>query len=74
MAIYSIREDFFMIVEGGYGREGVVREFGIDMYTLLYLKWKSNKNQLYMTGNFAQCCVSTWIIGEFGGEGILVHI
>ena len=25
------------------GKGGIVREFGIDMYTLLYLKWKTKK-------------------------------
>ena len=25
--------------------EGVVREFGMDMHTLLYLKWITNKDQ-----------------------------
>ena len=34
--------------EEGFG-EGVVREFGIDMYTLLYLKWVTNKDPLYST-------------------------
>ena len=24
--------------------EGIVREFGMDMYTLLYLKWVTNKD------------------------------
>ena len=33
---------------------GIVREFGIDMYTLLYLKWITNKDLLYSTGNSAQ--------------------
>ena len=28
---------------GGRIREGIVREFGIDMYTLLYLKWVTKK-------------------------------
>ena len=27
--------------------EGIVREFGIDMYTLLYFKWITNKDLLY---------------------------
>ena len=27
-------------------RKGVVREFGIDMYTLLYLKWITNRDLL----------------------------
>ena len=28
-------------------REGMVREFGMDMYTLLYLKWKTNSRITY---------------------------
>ena len=34
---------------------GIVMEFGVDMYTLLYLKWVINKDRLYSTGNSAQC-------------------
>ena len=30
-------------------------ECGMDMYTLLYLKWITNKDLLYSTGNSAQC-------------------
>ena len=52
----------------------MVTEFGIDMYTLLYLKWISNKDLLYSTGNSAQCYVAAWMGGEFGGEWILVYI
>ena len=26
--------------------EGIVKEFGMDMYTLLYLKWITNKDIL----------------------------
>ena len=36
--------------EGG----GIVWEFGIGMYTLSYLKQKSNKDLLYSIGNLAQ--------------------
>ena len=36
---------------------GVVMEFGVDMYTLLYLKWVINKDLLYGTGNTVQCYV-----------------
>ena len=39
--------------------EGTVKEFGIDMYTLLYLKWITNKDLLYSTENSAQYCVTT---------------
>jgi len=34
---------------------GIVMEFGVAMYTLLYLKWVINKDRLYSTGNSAQC-------------------
>ena len=54
--------------------EGTVREFGINMYTLLYLKWITNKDLLYSTGNSAQCYVTAWVGGELGGEWIQVYI
>ena len=34
------------------------REYGIDMYTLLYLKWITNKDLLYSTGNSAHFYVA----------------
>ena len=37
----------------------VVREFGINMYTLLYLKWITNKDLQYRTRNSAQYFVIT---------------
>ena len=54
--------------------EGIVRVFGIDMYTLLYLKWITNKDLLYSTENSAQCYMAAWMGGEFGGEWIHVHV
>ena len=35
------------------------QEFGIDMYTSLYLIWITNKDLLYSTGNSAQYYVTT---------------
>ena len=40
----------------------------MDMCTVLYLKWVSNKVLLYSTGNSAQCYVAAWMGGECGGE------
>ena len=57
----------------GYGEE-IVREFGMDIYTLLYLKWITNKDLLYSTQNCAQCYVAAWMGGEFGGEWIHVYV
>ena len=56
------------------GKDGVVREFGIDRNTLLYLKWITNKDLLYSTGNSAQCYVAAWMGVEFGGEWIHVYV
>ena len=53
--------------------EGIVREFGVDMHTLLDLKWITYKNLLYSTGNSAQCYVEAWMGGEFEGEWIHVY-
>ena len=47
-------------------REDIVREFGMDMYTLLYLKWITNKDLLYTTGDSAQCYVAARIGGFMG--------
>ena len=63
-----------MVTSGeGWGR-GIDTEFGIDMYTLLYLKWITNKDLLYSTGNSAQCYVAACMGGEFGGEWIHVYV
>ena len=61
-----------MVTGGGVQWEGcgeaIVREYQIEMYILLYLKWILKKDLLYNTGNSAQCYVAAWMGGEFGGE------
>ena len=52
-AVYIILSKYVSVlmvtrVEGW--EEGTVREFGTDMYTLLYLKWITKKDLLYSTG------------------------
>ena len=54
---HRLREQIYGCQGEGLG-ERIVREFGIDMYTLLYLKWKANKVLLYSMGNSAQCYVA----------------
>ena len=44
------------------------------MYTLLYLKWITNKDLLWSTRNSAQPYEAAWMGGEFGGEWILVYV
>ena len=53
---------------------GIVREFGVDMYTLLYLNWITNEDLLYSTGNSAQCYVATRVGGASGKEWMHVYV
>ena len=46
----------------------------MDMYTPLYLKWITNQDLLYSTGNYDQCHVAAWVGGETGGEWIHVYL
>ena len=55
-------------------RAGMVREFGMDIYTLLYLKWITNKDLLYSTGHSGQCYVAAWVGGEFREEWIYGYV
>ena len=54
--------------------EGILRQFGMDMYTVLYLKWITKKDLLYNTWNSARCHVAAWTGGEFGEEWIHVYV
>ena len=75
-------------LQEGWLGVGIVKECGVDMYTLLYLKWitkttttttttknkmDNNKALLYSTGNSAQCYVAAWMGGEFGGEWTVLY-
>ena len=53
-------ESKFMIVKGEGWGEGIVREFGMDMYTLLYLKWITNTVLFIAQGTLLNV---TWQLG-----------
>ena len=40
----------------------------MDMYTLLHVKWITNKDLLYSTWYFSQCYVAALRGGGFGGR------
>ena len=63
-----------MVASGEGWRAGIVREFGINMYTLLYFKLITNKNLLQSTQNSTQCYMAAWMGGEFGVEWIHVYV
>ena len=48
---------------GGRMGNRLIKEFGVDMYILLNLKWITNKDLLliYTTWNPAQCYVAAWM-------------
>ena len=52
--------------------EGMVRESGMDMDTLLYFTQRTSKDLLSSTGNSAQySIISLWFPGGRMGEGIV---
>ena len=53
-------------------RGGIVGEFGMDMYPLLYLKWISNKDLHCGTWNSTQCYA--WMEGALRREWIHVYV
>ena len=62
---HRLREGIYGCLWGKDWGERIVREFGMDLYTLLYLKHLSNRDLWYSTGNSAQCYVAAWMGGEF---------
>ena len=70
MNLFTKQKQTHRLKERTYDCQGarIVMEFGMDMYTLLYFKWITNRSLLYSTGNSAQCSVAAWVGGESGGE------
>ena len=48
--------------------EGIVMEFGMDMYTLLELKKNQQGPTVYHISSL-QCYMAAWMGGEFGENG-----
>ena len=62
----DLQKEFSVAKGEGWG-EGIVMEFGMDRYIVLYLKWITNKDLLYSTRNSARRYVTAWLRG-WGGE------
>jgi len=56
---------------GGGRQKWSLREYGMDIYTLLYLKWITNKDLLCSIGNSAQCYVAAWMKRSLGENGYM---
>ena len=53
----------------------IVREFGMDVYTLLYLKWRTNHDLLYSAGTLLNVMWQPGSgVGRFGGEWMCAHV
>ena len=53
--IDSQKENRFMVTKGKSGRDGGINyRFGINIHTLLYIKYINNKDLLCSTGNYIQ--------------------
>ena len=66
---------FSIIKKMGLRGEGIVRGLGMDMYTLLYLKWiTTDKDLLYTTGNSVQYYMAASTGREFVREWIDVYV
>ena len=72
--VFTDLENKLMVAMREEREKEIVREFGIDMYTLLYLKWITNKDLLYTTGNSGQCYVVARMEGESGEEWIRMYV
>ena len=67
----------FLWLPGEGCGEGIVRESGMHVYTLLYLKylkWIINKDLLYSTWNSAQCYVAAWMVRVDLGESGYLYV
>ena len=62
-----------MVTKGERGG-GINQEFGINIYTLLYIKQTNNKDPLYSTGNYIQNLIINYNGKESEKEQIYVHM
>ena len=60
------------MVEGRW-EEGIVREFGMDIYTLLYFNWITNRDLLCIAHGTLLLKV-TWQPGWEGSLGVIGHM
>ena len=70
MGSHRVRHDWsdLAAAAGWKDGEGTVKESGLSMNTLLYLKWIINKVLSYNTGNSIQCYIAAWMGEELGGD------
>ena len=63
-----------LVTKGKMLGEGIKWEVEIDIYTLLYMEWMSNKDLLSSTGKFAQYSLVTYVGKESEKEWLYVYV
>ena len=63
-----------MVAKGATWGERINWEFGIDIYTLLYIKEITNKGSMYSSGNSAQYSVITKIGKESEKRWVFIYV
>ena len=63
----------YVYQRGKHGRGEINKGVGIDIYTLLYIRYTGNKDLPYSTGKFTQHCVITYTRKESEKEWIYVY-
>ena len=79
MNLFTKQKQSYRCRKQTYGYQGVRGgginwETGIDIYTVLYRKYITNKDLLYSTGNSTQYCVMTYMGKESKKEWIYVYV
>ena len=67
-------EKELMVARGKRRGEGKVGEYEMDIYTLLHLRWITNKGLLYSIRNCAECYVAAWMGVGFRGDWARVDV
>ena len=65
LSFTNLENELMVARREGWG-DRIVREFGMNVYALLYLKWVANKDLLCSTWNSAQCYKAAWMRGVWG--------
>ena len=69
---YAQKTNLWLPKAKGWG--GINQEFGINIYTLLYIKQIINRDLLYSTGKSTQYFVITYMGKESEKEWIYVYV
>jgi len=64
-------ENKFMVARGEGRGKGIARKFGMDKYTLLYLKWITKKDHCRAQGTLLNVMWQSGWEGSLGGNGYL---